>query len=112
MPASAISRLVPAPSKKYGMPFSRAAVSTFSIPSALPGSRKKSAGPPMPNDVREASGSFSRTPGRPRSQARLDALRQLIAQLADIPRTHQQQNVVRSDQALQHLARTLEIAHI
>src|SRR5258707_13235154 len=106
MPASAISRLVPAPIKKYGISFSRADVSTFSMPSALAGSRKKSAGPPMPNDVREAIGSFSRTPGRPRSQARLDALRQLIAQLADIPRTPQKQNVVWSDQALQRLTGT------
>jgi hypothetical protein len=42
----------------------------------------------MPNDVREARGSFSFTPGRARSHARLDALRQLIAQLADIARSH------------------------
>src|SRR5450759_2323388 len=112
IPASAIRRLVPAPSRKYGIPRSRLPSITFSMPSARPGSIKKSAGPPMPNEVREASGSFSFTPWRPRSQARLDALRQLIAQLADIARTHQKQNVVGSHQAFQHLARSLEIADV
>jgi len=81
-------RFVPAPRSRYGIERCRHPSSTFSIPSTLPSSRKKSAGPPMPNEVREASGSFSRIPEMARSQARLDALRQLIAQLPDIARAH------------------------
>src|SRR5260370_32428642 len=46
-----------------------------------------------PNDVRVASGSPMRTPGSSRSQARLDPLRQLIAQLSDVTRAHQEENV-------------------
>src|SRR2546425_3682294 len=80
--------------------------------SVRPISRKKSAGPPMPKDVRDASGSFSRIPGRPRSQASLDALRQLIAQLSNVARAHQQQEVVRPDQAFQCLAGALEVADV
>src|SRR5882672_11324674 len=91
---------------------SRQPVSTFSIASTRPSSRKKSAGPPIPNDVRVASGSFSLIPERPCSQARLDALRQLIAQLADISGTHQKKKVVRTDEALQRLAGALEVADV
>src|SRR5450759_1073743 len=111
-PASAIRRLVPAPSRKYGIPRSRAPSSTFSMPSAFAGSMKKSAGPPMPKEVCEASGSFSLTAGSPRNHATLDALRQLIAQLTDIARTHQKEDVVTSDHAFQHLARALEITNV
>ncbi len=80
-----------------------------SIASARPDSTKNSAGPPMPKDVREASGSSGLTPGSARSQSRLDFLRQLIAQLlANVARSHQQEQVVRSDQVLERLARILE----
>src|ERR1700704_455172 len=75
-------------------------------------SAKYSAGPPMPNDVRVARGSPWRTPASPRSQVRLDPLRQLIAQLSDIACAHQQKNVVRAHQALERLARALKRAHI
>src|ERR1700730_14579459 len=75
-------------------------------------STKKSAGPPMPNDVREASGSSSLTPGSEASHLALDAVRQLIAQLVDVAGAHQEQEVARADQALEHLARRLEVAGI
>src|SRR5207253_9268838 len=75
-------------------------------------SRKNSAGPPMPNDVRDASGSSSRTPGRARSQARLDLVRQVIAQLLYIAGAHQQHEVVRSDDLLECFLRLREIADI
>src|SRR6266545_3153294 len=94
------------------MPRSRQPSSVFSIVSGRAISTKKSAGPPMPKDVRVASGSCSLTPFIARSQVRLDALRQLIAKLADVARTHQQQDVVRADQPLERLAGVLERADI
>src|SRR6202165_6234327 len=80
-----------------------------SIALGRPSSTKKSAGPPMPNDVREASGSSSLTPGSEASHLALDAVRQLIAQLVDVARAHKQQEIARPDEALEHLARRLEI---
>src|SRR6266516_4881501 len=50
----------------------------LAIASGRASSRKNSAGPPMPNEVRDASASSSLTPARPRSQARLDLVRQVI----------------------------------
>src|SRR2546422_11313408 len=50
----------------------------FSIASARASSTRKSAGPPMPKEVRDASASSSLTPGCSRSQARLDFVLQLI----------------------------------
>src|SRR3989442_15767470 len=50
----------------------------FSIASARASSTRKSAGPPMPKEVRDASPSSSLTPGCSRSQARLDFVLQLI----------------------------------
>src|SRR5713226_4320497 len=75
-------------------------------------SAKYSAGPPMPNEVRVARGSPWRTPASPRSQVRLDPLRQLIAQLPDIARAHQQKNVVRAHQADEGLARAFKRANV
>src|SRR5690348_10214812 len=81
--------------------------------SALATSTKNSAGPPMPNDVREASGSSALTPPRARSQSRLDFLRQLIAQLlADVARAHQQHQVVAPDEALQGQPGGFEVTDI
>src|SRR6266851_4904273 len=74
----------------------------------LANSAKYSAGPPMPNEVREASGSPRRTPGSSRSHARLDSLRQLIAQLSDVTRAHQEENVVGADQAFEGFASPLK----
>src|ERR1700730_13727502 len=75
-------------------------------------STKKSAGPPMPNDVREASGSSSLTPGREASHLALDAVRQLIAQLVDVSGAHQEQEVARPDQTLEHIASQLQITDV
>src|SRR5579859_5372076 len=84
-----------------------------SIASTRPDSTKNSAGPPMPNDVRVASGSSSSTPAIVRSQSKLDFLRQLIAQLlANVARSHEQEQVVRSNEALERLARLLEAADV
>src|ERR1700681_4724042 len=83
-----------------------------SIAFGRPSSTKKSAGPPMPKDVREARGSSSLTPGSEASHLALDAVRQLIAQLVDVARSHQEQEVARADQALEHLSRGLEIPGI
>src|ERR1700704_401527 len=94
------------------MPRSTAPLIVSSIAAGLLISTKKSAGPPMPKDVREASGSSSLTAGRARSQLSLDAVRQLIAQLVDVPRAHQEHEVVRSNQSFEHLARRLEIADV
>src|ERR1700704_114157 len=91
---------------------SAAPVITSSIAAGRPISTKKSAGPPMPNDVREASGSSSLTPGSERSHLTLDPVRQLIAPLFYVTRAHQEQEISGSDQALQHLARGLEIADV
>src|SRR6266702_3667865 len=91
---------------------SRQPSSVFSIVSGRAISTKKSAGPPIPNEVRVASGSCSLTPLIACSQARLDALRQLITQLADVARTHQQQDVVGADQSLERLAGVLEGANV
>src|SRR5713226_2758657 len=107
-----MSRLVPAPSKRYGMPRRRQPSSASSIAGAFAVSVKNSAGPPMPNDVREASGSPWRTPGRSRSHVRLDPLRQLIAQLSDVARAHQEKNVSGAHQAFEGFARPLERAHV
>src|SRR5882762_5373660 len=84
----------------------------FSTASGRPSSRKNSAGPPMPNDVRDASGSSARTPGSSRSHARLDLVRQLIAQLLDVAGAHQQDQVVRSDDLLQRFLGLDEIADV
>src|SRR5205814_9422395 len=94
------------------MPRSRLPSSAFSIASGRPSSRKKSAGPPMPKDVREASGSSSAIPGSARSQARLDLVRQLIAQLLDVARAHQQHEVVGPDDVLERFLRGLEVTHV
>src|SRR5437868_5525871 len=94
------------------MPRSRLPSSTFSIASGRASSRKKSAGPPMPKDVREASGSSSAIPGSARSQARLDLVRQLIAQLLDVARAHQQHEVVGTDDVLERFLRRLEVADV
>src|SRR5258705_5242297 len=94
------------------MPRSTAPSIVSSIAPGLLISTKKSAGPPMPNDVREASGSSSLTAGSERSQVSLDAVRQLIAQLVDVSGAHQEYEVVRSNQTLEHLARRLEIADV
>src|SRR2546430_3993739 len=69
----------------------------FSIASARASSTRKSAGPPMPKEVRDASGSSSLTPGCSRSHARLVLVRQVIAQLLDIARAHEQNKVIRTD---------------
>src|SRR5579864_9765113 len=94
------------------MPRSAASPILFSIASGRASSRKKSAGPPMPNDVRDASGSSTLIPGRPRSQATLDFVRQVIAQLLDVAGAHQQHEVVRSDDLLERLLRALEAADV
>src|SRR5438309_4672690 len=75
-------------------------------------SRKNSAGPPMPNEVREASGSSALTPASPRSQARLDLMRQVIAQLLDVAGAHEQNEVVGADDLLERFPRLLEIADV
>src|SRR5207247_6722955 len=84
----------------------------FSMASGRASSTKNSAGPPMPNEVREASASFSLTPGSSRSQASLDFVRQLIAQLFDVARAHQQHQVVRADDLLQSFLRPCEVADV
>src|SRR3989442_6686728 len=84
----------------------------FSIASGRASSTKNSAGPPMPNEVREASASFSLTPGSPRSQASLDFVRQLIAQLLDVARAHQKDQVVRADDLLESFLRSCEVADV
>src|ERR1700692_4720462 len=94
------------------MPRSAQPPITSSIALGRPSSTKKSAGPPMPNDVRAASGSSSLTPGSEASHLTLDAVRQLIAQLVDVARAHQEQEIARADQALEHLARRLEVARV
>src|SRR3954467_7753059 len=73
----------------------------FAIASGRASWMKKAAGPPMPNEVREASGSSAVTPGSSRSQASLGFVRQLIAPLLDVARAHQQQGISRSDYLLQ-----------
>src|ERR1700682_2954684 len=93
------------------MPRSAQPPITSSIALGRPSSTKKSAGPPMPNDVREASGSSSLTPGSEASHLALDAVRQLIAQLVDVARAHQEQEVARAHEALEHLSRRLEVVH-
>src|SRR5690348_15263899 len=91
---------------------SRAPSIALPIASGRASSRKNSAGPPMPNDVREARGSSSLTPGSCRSQAVLDLVRQLIAQLLDIARAHEEHEVIRSDDLVQRLLGTLERADV
>src|SRR5947209_19486990 len=84
-----------------------------SIASTRPDSTKNSAGPPMPNEVRVASGSSSVTPGRLRSQSVLDFLRQLISKpFANVAGAHQQQEIVRAHQAFEHLAYPLEASRV
>ena len=48
----------------------------------------------MPNEVRDARGSPSFTPGSSRSQATLDLVRQVIAQLFDIAGAHEEDQVI------------------
>src|SRR5919204_900748 len=62
---------------------------------------KKSAGPPMLNDVCFASGRPSSAPGRPRSQARLLALRQLTGEEADVTGPHEHDQVAGADDLFQ-----------
>src|SRR5258708_7251662 len=66
----------------------------------------------MPKDVREASGSPMRTPGSSRSQARLDSLRQLIAQLSNVTRAHQEENVVWTHKPFDGFAGALKRTHV
>src|SRR5216683_8436001 len=94
------------------MPRAAQPVISSSTACGRPSSTKKSAGPPMPNDVFEASGSSSLTPGSEASHLALDAVRQLIAQLVDVARSHQEQEVARPDEAFEHLARRLEVAGV
>ena len=94
------------------MPLSEHPMITSSIAFGRAISTKKSAGPPMPNDVRDASGSSSLTPGSEASHLTLDAVRQLIAQLVDVTCAHQEQEISRPDQTFEHLARGLEIADV
>src|SRR5260370_21044215 len=94
------------------MPRSAQPAISSSIACGRPSSTKKSAGPPMPKDVREASGSSSLTPGSEASHLTLDAVRQLIAQLVDVARSHQEQEIARPDKAFEHLARGLEVAGV
>src|SRR5437762_4912337 len=84
----------------------------FSMASGRAISTKKSAGPPMPNEVREARASSSLTPGSSRSQASLDFVRQLIAQLLDVARAHQQNQVIRPHDLLQSFLRFREVADV
>src|ERR1051325_7180471 len=91
---------------------SRAPSIAPSMASGFASSRKKSAGPPMPNEVREASGSSGLTPGSSRSQARLDFVRQLIAQLLDVSGAHEEHQVVRPHDLLQRLLGLHEVADI
>src|SRR5207245_5168956 len=111
-PRSAIKRFVPAPSSRYGISRSRLPSITLLIASGRASSRKKSAGPPIPNDVREASGSSNLTPGSARSQARLDLVRQFIAQLLDVAGAHQQDKVIGSDDFLERFLGPGEIADV
>src|ERR1700716_864459 len=97
---------------RYGTPRLAHPSITSSIAAGRLISTKKSAGPPMPKDVRDASGSSSLTPGSERSQLTLGAVRQLIAQLVDITGAHQEQQVARPDKTLEHLSRGLEITHV
>src|ERR1700682_2684941 len=94
------------------MPRWAAPLITSSIATGRLISMKKSAGPPMPNDVRDPSGSSSLTAGNERSQLSLDAVRQLIAQPVDVSRAHQEQQVARSDKTFEHLPRRLEVADV
>src|SRR6266851_3254132 len=94
------------------MPRSAAPSSTSSIACGLPISTKNSAGPPMPKELLVASGSSSLTPVSARSHLTLDAVRQLIAQLVDVARAHEEKEIAWSDQALEHLARGLEVSGI
>src|SRR5713226_10139718 len=111
-PASAMRRLVPAPSRRCGMPRRRQPSRANSMDCGLAISAKYSAAPPMPNDVRVASGSLLRTPGSSRSQARLDSLRQLIAQLSDVTRAHQEENVVWAHKPFERFASALKRTHV
>src|SRR5713226_6553447 len=105
-------RLVPAPSRRCGMPRRRQPSRANSMDCGLAISAKYSAAPPMPNDVRVASGSLLRTPGSSRSQARLDSLRQLIAQLSDVTRAHQEENVVWAHKPFERFASALKRTHV
>src|SRR2546423_10528146 len=84
----------------------------FSMASARPSSRKNSAGPPMPNEVRDARASPSFTPGSSRSQARLDFVRQVIAQLFDIAGAHEEDQVIGADDLFQRFLRFGEVADV
>src|SRR5262245_32575822 len=57
MPRSEISTLVPPPSRVTGISDAAAAPSTLASDSSSAGSNRRSAGPPMRNDVKGASGS-------------------------------------------------------
>src|SRR2546430_8484294 len=84
----------------------------FSMASARPNSKKNSAGPPMPNEVRDARASPSFTPGSSRSQATLDFVRQVIAQLFDIAGAHEEDQVIGADDLFQRFLRLGEIADV
>src|ERR1044071_7113013 len=95
---------------------------TPAIASGLASSRKKSAGPPMPKEVREASGSSDLTDGSARSHARLllvfqvtpnsHLVGELIAQLLDVSRAHEEHQVVRSDDLVERLLREDEVSDV
>src|SRR5579859_6103002 len=84
----------------------------FSMASTRLSSTKNSAGPPIPNEVRVASGSSSEMPFSSRSHATLVFVRQLIAQLLDVSGSHQQDHVVPAGQALELLFSPGEIADV
>src|SRR5579884_2022699 len=105
-PSSATSRLVPAPSNRYGMPRSWQA-RTSGAGAAV--ATKYSAGPPMLNEVRRASGWSRRRPGSRASQPRLAGVRQLVAKPPDVPSAHDQDQVTGTDQRLQPATGGLQI---
>src|SRR5579864_102911 len=94
------------------MPRSRQPSMARSIALAAASSRKNSAGPPIPKDVRELSGSCSLIPGSDRSHPMLDLVRQVIAQLLDVAGAHEQDEIVRTDDLLECFARGLEITDV
>src|SRR6202162_2657808 len=94
------------------MPRSAQPVISSSIACGRPISTKKSAGPPIPHDMLEASAWPPLPPGCRASHLALDAVRQLIAQLVDVARAHEEQEIARPDQTFEHLARRLEVAGV
>src|ERR1700730_4006619 len=99
-PASATSRLVPAPSVSQGTPRSMHD-STSSAGSCV--SMTNSSGLPMLKEVCRASGWSRSTPRRPESHSRLAFVRQLIAQLPNVAGAHQEHQVPLAGQLLELL---------